>query len=824
MSIYKRSFLHGIGRVFSLPRLSLPLIVTLGLTLAAVLSVIAIVSVLLFKPLPGIKDEENLHSFSMRLQISDSLQVSFFNWRRMADFQQKLAGYGQWGAIRADEGQAVINDVTYPVSYYDASSNILDVLGTSLLIGQGTDKTAPQESIWISNSLWQQAFSGRESALGETIILGDKSYILAGVIEDISAVGSEQAILAQQIWLITEPEKLLAQEDTGSIDNSVTQLLLRANTQELPTEQMLTNWFDNYLTANFDTPQFIEFVKSKPLLIEQNRYRDSLVQESETLVLILLAAVIGLLIMASLNLLNLFIAHYQGRSKEFAIQLSLGASLARLRTMLILENLPSFILAAVLGLLVSGWALRGLPVIAGETLPLLDMLALDMMTITMAFIMVIFLTVIFSLVALVDVNKQALNDTLNSSGKGIAAQSKQGLSRLLMVLQLSLATVLLTGSVMLAKQSYDVVYQDLGYQFNNSYELTWEYGDDNWAASLGEFEQYAGSEYQQLHQELTASISALLPGSEVVTTSTSPLSRQIDINVMMDEQRSEQVLFLSREFSVNYFSAFSIEFVAGKGPSRQQIAANERVIVIDERMANKLFPGVPYQQVIGKTLTPGLGENVQPSVIIGIVVNTLARTGSLDELAFPTIYASPGNISSRLRLTVLMPQGESLEQVAIEQTLKQQFPRLIDLRVQSLADRWDEQTLEQRISLAVILTMTGLTLFLAVIGVAGLTQLTTNQKRYELAVRMATGAKQSGLLKIIFKEALWMLVAGLSLGFILSVFGYTQVKEQVSMMPSFDWNTMLLLDIGLIVIVLVAVALPAWRIIKADPMQALREL
>ena len=126
MSIYQRSLLHGIGRVFSLPRLSLPLIVTLGLTLAAVLSVIAIVSVLLFQPLPGIKDEENLHSFSVRLKISDSLQVSYFTWRRMADFQQHFADYGQWGAIRADERQVVINDANYPVTAYDASSNILD--------------------------------------------------------------------------------------------------------------------------------------------------------------------------------------------------------------------------------------------------------------------------------------------------------------------------------------------------------------------------------------------------------------------------------------------------------------------------------------------------------------------------------------------------------------------------------------------------------------------------------------------------------------------------------------------------------------------------
>ncbi|WDE04077.1 ABC transporter permease [Thalassomonas viridans] len=824
MSIYQRSLLHGIGRVFSLPRLSLPLIVTLGLTLAAVLSVIAIVSVLLFQPLPGIKDEENLHSFSMRLKISDSLQVSYFTWRRVADFQQSFADHGLWGAIRADEGQVSINDVAYPVTYYDASSNILDVLGTPLLIGQGTDKTAPEKSIWISHSLWQQAFSGRESALGETIIAGDKSYILAGVIRDISAVDSEQAILPQQIWLITEPEKLLAQEDTGNIDDSVTQLLLRSNGAGLPDKPLLLNWFDNYLKTNFDDPRLLDFVKSKPLMVENSLYRDSLVQDSKSLVLILFAAVIGLLVMASLNLLNLFIAHYQGRSKEFAIQLSLGASLTRLRAMIILENLPSFMLAAVLGLLVAGWALRGLPVIAGETLPLLDMLALNPVTIILAFVIVTALAVIFSLVALLDVNKHALTDTLNSSGKGIAAQNNQGLSRLLMIVQLSLATVLLTASVMLAKQSYDIVYQDLGYRLNNSYELSWEFADEAWAASLGEFEEYAGSEYQQLQKELAASLASLLPGSEVVTTATSPLSSQININVMMDPKYPEQILFLSREFSENYFTAFDIEFLAGKEPSRQQIEANERVIVIDERMAQKVFPGQDYQQIIGKTLMTSINSDDVPSVIIGIVGNTLARAGSLDEFIFPNIYTSPRMVTGRLRLTVLMPEGENLEPAAIEQALKQQFPRLIDLRVQSLADRWDEQTLEQRLSLAVILTMTGLTLFLAVIGVGGLTQLTTNQKRYELAVRMATGAKQAGLLKIIFKEALWMLVIGLSLGFVLSVFGYTQVKEQVSMMPGFDWQTMLVLDLALVMTVLAAVALPAWRIIKADPMQALREL
>lgn len=824
MSIYKRSIYHGLMRVFSLPRLSLPLIITLGLTLGAVLSVVAIVSVLLFQPLPGIKSETSLHSYSMEMKISDSLNVSFFNWRRMAGFQQHFAEYGQWGAIRADDGQAIINDVSYPVTYYDASSNILDVLGTPLLLGQGTDKTAPQESIWISKSLWQQAFSGRESALGETIIAGDKSYTLAGVIEDFNTVTSGEAILPQQIWLITHPETLLAQEESGSIDGSVTQLLLRSEKVELPKEQQLLDWFDSYLETNFDEPEFIRFVKSKVMVINNSSYRDSLVAESKTLVLVLFAAVIGLLFMASLNLLNLFIAHYQSRSKEFAIQISLGASLNRLRCMLILENLPSFILAAVLGLLMTGWVLRGLPLVAGETLPLLDQLSVDLITIIIAFIVVFCLAIIFSLIALVDVSKHALSDTLNSSGKGVQAQTNQWLSRSLMVLQLSLATVLLTSSVMLAKQSYDAVYQPLGYQLNNSYELSWDFGDEQWMTSLGEFDHYFGSEYQQLHYDISTALTKLLPGSEIVTTSTTPLSSQININVMMDPKSPEQVLFLSRDFSANYFSAFNIAFLAGKAPSQQQIEANEKVVVIDERMANKMFSGLSFDDVIGKTLLLGNGEDAVTNVIIGVVTNTLARIGSVEEFAFPTIYANPASIESRLRVTVLLPEGDIIVQQEIEQALKQAFPRLIDFNVQSLADRWDEQTLEQRLSLAVILAMTGLTLFLAIIGVGGLTQMTTNQKRYELAVRMATGAKQMGLLKIIFKEALWMLVAGLSLGFVISVFGYTQVKERVSMMPSFDWNSMFMLDICLIVVVLFSVAMPAWRIIKADPMQSLREL
>jgi ABC-type antimicrobial peptide transport system permease subunit len=119
--------------------------------------------------------------------------------------------------------------------------------------------------------------------------------------------------------------------------------------------------------------------------------------------------------------------------------------------------------------------------------------------------------------------------------------------------------------------------------------------------------------------------------------------------------------------------------------------------------------------------------------------------------------------------------------------------------------------------------MTVLTLLLAAIGVSGLTQMTTNHRKYELAVRMATGAKQVKLVQFILKDAFWMLVIGLGLGFIASVLSYQQLEQQIEMLPNFDWLAMSVLDAGLVAIVLLSVILPAWRVIGADPMQALRQ-
>jgi len=527
--------------------------------------------------------------------------------------------------------------------------------------------------------------------------------------------------------------------------------------------------------------------------------------------------------MATLNLLNLFIAHYQGRTKEFAIQISLGASLTKVRLLVLLENLPSFILATFTGLLVTGWAIRSLPLIAGDSLPMMDSINIDGTTLLASATIILALSVLFSALALVDIDKQALGNNLNSSGKGIQAQSNQWLSRVLMVLQLSIASVLLTASVMIALQSYQAVYQDLGYDIGNSYEIGVTVSDEEYVTQLNTFEDYGKSEAKQLLDNFSNLIEQQVSDSQVIVPNYGPLSDSLRVNAFRDEETGVRVIHQIKTLGADYFSTFNIPVLAGANLSQAQIDNDEDRIVIDANMAKTLFSELSYQEVIGKTIQMSPDSSVPPSIVTGIVANTLSQTGIAEPLGLPSIYSHRIRPGTTMQFTVMLAEGKTITADMLESEIKRQFPRLTNLDIQSLASVWQRQTLNQRLSLWIVLAMTGLTLFLAAIGVAGLTQMTTNHRKYELAVRMATGAKQAKLVNFILKDALAMLVIGLGLGFMISVFCYPQISKNLEMLPDFNWLAMAALDTALVIIVILSVIMPAWRVISSDPMQALRE-
>jgi len=829
MSLYKTAFFQGIARIFSLPRLSVPLILTLGLTLGAVLSVVTISSSLLYKPLQGVANEAQIKTIKYDLKMSDQLVIPFWNFRRLAGIVETFGDLGTWAAINTAEQEVSINNVSFPTTSFNASNTILDVLGTKLLIGDDIKMTDPEQYVWISNSLWQTAYSGAKSAIGMQISINDQQFVIAGVIEDLMAVESQAPILAQQIWKIINIDKLHKEQESVNISSEIESLLLKThnNTIKAPTKEQIDQWLNTYINKYSPAevaPFFVKFIEQTTVIHATSTYRNEILGDTGTLLTGLFFAVLGLLLMATLNLLNLFIAHYQGRTKEFAIQISLGASIFKVKSLVMLENFSSFFLAAITGLLVAGWAVKSLPLIAGDNLPMIDTISIDTTVIVIALITVFILNVIFSALSLVDIDKQALNSNLNSSGKGIQAQSNQYISRGLMIFQLAIASLLLTASVMLAMQSYQSVYRDLGYSFDDIYEVSAAIEDEAWLEKLRDYKKYPESEIKGLKDEVSQYIESTVAGSEVIVAGQGALSTNLRISMFTPEDNPDnQLMYQSRHLTPKYFEAFGIEFLAGTNLTAEQIAQSEPRMVIDENMARSLFPQLSLEEIIGKSLKLSNSEEGEPIIINGIVPTTQSRAGITETMQIPAVYFADLGMGQRLNFVFRMPSGKNIDSEQLIKEFSHKFTRFSNVRVQSFEGIWQEQTLNQRVSLWIVLTMTALTLLLAAIGVAGLTQMTTNHRKYELAVRMATGAKQLKLVNFILKDALWMLIIGLGLGFIISVFGYEQLQSHLEMLPAFNWWAMSGLDAGLIIIVLLSVFIPAWRVISADPMQALRE-
>ncbi len=829
MSLITKAFYNGIGRVFSLPRLSIPLILTLGLTLGAVLTVIAISSTLLLKPLQGIANESLIKTVEYDLVLSEELQVSYWNFRRLAGIEQAFGDLGTWAAINASAQEVSIDNINYPSTQLTASNTILDVLGTKLLFGDDVKMTDPEKYVWLSNSLWQTAFASDKSVIGRQVNINDNQFIVAGVIEDLMAVESNEPVLPQQIWQIRNIEKLNKNPEAIEISNELESLLLKThdNTITAPNKDEIDEWLVNYITKNTTSevaPVYLNFIKGTKTEYKTGSYRNAILGDTSTLITALFFAVLGLLLMATLNLLNLFIAHYQGRTKEFAIQLSLGASLFKVRFMVMLENLPSFLLAAITGLLVAGWGIQSLPLIAGNNLPMIETINIDTTVIISALITIVILNGIFSALALVDIDKQALTNNLNSSGKGIQAQSNQYISRGLMIFQLAIASILLTASVMLAIQSFQSVYRDLGYNYEGLYQVSVNIDDEALLSELLTYEQYANSEIKGIRDNVSQYIEEKIAGSEVIIAGQGALSSRMTMSMYTPEDNPDgQMMFQSRTLSPKFFDAFNIQFLAGSNITAEQIAQSERRIVIDESMAYILFPELPLDDVVGKSVLLDNGEGAEPVIINGIVPVTQSRAGSTSALNMPAVYSADPGLMSQLTFVVRIPNKDNISTDKLLAEFNKRFPLLSNIEIRSLEDIWQNQTLNQRVSLWIVLAMTALTLLLAAIGVAGLTQMTTNHRKYELAVRMATGAKQLLLVKFILKDALWMLMIGLGLGFVISVFGYEQLQKNLTMLPEFNGLAMSILDLGLVIIVLLSVIIPAWRVISSDPMQALRE-
>ncbi|MBE8166797.1 MAG: hypothetical protein HAW66_00310 [Shewanella sp.] len=817
MSFYLRALRHGVMRLFTLPRLTLPVLVTLSLTLAAVLAVVAISSNLIFKPLPDIKDEDSLYIIGNKVDIG-SVSIDVFNEEFVSRLADKYQLLGDFATLENEQTHVSFNisDTLFDTINFTATHNIFDVLGRDILLGEIPNPDNIKQGAWISESLWRGALEKRKNVIGDNITIGDKKYLITGVVKDFVSFKSNGKRNLQQVWSLYNLENYLKKNDGNGSFGVNFKTLFRIKSR-LITEQKI----DDYWAEFIDKQSPNSAISSLQLKITLSNYRDALLLSQEKMVWFLIVASVALLLMACLNLLNLFIGYYQQRQREFALQISLGASKVKLSAMVFLENLPVFILSALTGLILAEWTIRTLPIISGGNIKFLELIHLDWQTSVIAIMLVMSINFFFSIMVIFRINDETLLEQVSSGSKGVTGQSMGNLSKAIFVLQISAAAIMLTTMAMVGKAAWEDLNIDYGFIPGNTLIIR---------ANLNEhFREFDSEDLEKQHEQSKSYILAnreikrqIINKIQMAESNINVLNSDSDpyiamngyISLRFDSEKQTSVSFRVVDASNDYIERFHIPLLYGRNITNEEFETFSPVQLVNETLAKQLSKDELIESV--------LGTRFHGNEIIGVIADNI-RSGE-HKTKFSAIFTPSLNTISSVNFVMQLPESISFDVTAIESLIQKSHPQITEIRSFILKDYMSDQLKDKRLQFYFIMALSLLTLVLAAFGTSGMALSFAEIKRFELAIRMATGASRAMLLKNMLKSFSGLLSITIVIALVSSALIYSGLQQQIPALPAFSWDALVFFSAILVTIVFTAIFWVVWRVINAEPMQALREL
>ena len=524
----------------------------------------------------------------------------------------------------------------------------------------------------------------------------------------------------------------------------------------------------------------------------------------------LLGMVSLILVAACANLANLLLARGVARRTEIATRLALGAGRGRIVRQLLTENVVVAIAGAGLGLALSVWGLQLLSVLLPiSDRPLLSRVVIDWRVMLVTAATAILSGMIFGLSPALRCTRLDLISEFQGGSRGVRAQAKSKLSRGLIVVQVSVAVVLLAFAGLFIGTLRNLHRVDLG--FDRAHLLLFD-ADLGWA-------DHSAPQGLALQQQLAGEFRAI-PGVRAVGYSNwsfvggnGVASNDLTIPGRTAPGGKADVVY--NRISRGFFAAYGIKLLSGREFTSTDHAAGAKVAVVNQAFVRKYFADIaPLGRFIGL-----LGSRQ----IVGVVAD--AKEAGVRDAVPPTVFIPFGQDSGR-GATRFLIRFRGDEAGGLARAVREKI-QSVDPKVTVSDLRTEEEQLtrslagEQLISsLASYLGLLALTL--AGVGLFGLVSYGVVQRRREIGVRMALGARPRGILCLVFRESFRTIFIGLVMG-VLAAFMLTQIASGIffGVSPS-DPLTYAAVVALLCGIAGLACVLPAWQAAKIDPMEALR--
>jgi macrolide transport system ATP-binding/permease protein len=787
------------------PGLALTAILVLALGIGASTAIFAFVDAVLIRPLAyaepnRLVDVDESEAVFPRSNLS---RDDYEDWKRLNTTLKSLEVYGGTGfLLRA-------GSLSEPVPAGRASDGFFRTLGVTPMLGRdfrpGEDKPGQPRIAMLSYGSWMKRFGGRRDVIGETISLSGEAYSVVGVLPRSFSFAPRASA---ELWVPLldkngcETRRSCHNLDgIGRLRDGVTVQAAAADLKAIAAQLALAYPGSNQGQSASVVPLSELFVgKLRPTL------------------LMLLAGAGLLLLIAGVNVASLLLVRAESRRREIAVRSALGATPVRLIRLFITEGLLLAGLGCGAGLLSAVFMIslltRIVPKPMAQGMPFLDALGLNLHTVLFAAGATLLAAVLLAATPAMRLVFRDVQDGLSDGGRGTASRFWHRLGANLVVVELTVAVVLLAGAGLLAKSFYLLLHVETG--FDSSHLATvYVMAPDN---------VYSKPEEKiALYHQILDKVSSMPGVQSAAVTSDLPLNCNCDtdwIRIPGKPFHGEHNEVLQRDVGPQYMTVLKARLLRGRLFTEADNANHPQVTILNESMAKKYFPG---EDALGKMIGDGGLSPTSMRQVVGIIEDV--REGAPDDPPWPAEYFSIyHNSDAYFEVAVRTVQDENAMLPGLVNTLRSINPNLGVYGESTMTAQLSssQSALLHRFSAWLVGGFAGLALVLGVVGLYGVIAYSVSQRTREIGVRMALGAQRSGIHGLILKEAGWLTAAGIIAGLGCSIAAAHLMRSLLFGVHAWDFSTLAAVAAVLGGAALLASLIPARRASSVNPIEALR--
>ncbi|HEX3187617.1 MAG TPA: ABC transporter permease [Pyrinomonadaceae bacterium] len=777
----------------------------LALGIGANTAVFSVVLSVLIRPLPY--DEADRLVWLTNENQDLGVKDAFLNPADILDFREQSQCFdliAAWG--------------TLPVNLYGAktpervesifvTSNFFRTLGVRPKLGRdfaGPDE--PENSVIISHALWLRQFGGEQSVIGRKISFGvpatdyNNSSVIVGVLP-------EEANFPARIDVFSISEISRADLERGGSHNwrTIGRLKPGVTVEQAQAEMsaMTLRQAELYPDTN------------RGWQVHIDSFREHLFGNSRPALWSLLAAVGMVLLIACANVANLQLGRSFVRRREVAVRLALGAGRLRLVRQSVIENLLLSGLGCAAGLVVAIWCLSFVQALGPESIPRLRDASLSLPALFFAMGVALLCAITIGLVSVFQSSRLNLNDVLkNAQSAGTTDRHSNRIRQTLVVGQIALALVLLTGAGLIVKSFRRLQAVDTGMRTDHLVTA-------GLSLSFADFPN-GSPKRTQLYQQAVEKLSALPGVVSVGAISHLPLGgRTMQLPFTIPTQstpaKHDERVADYRVVTPSFFQTTGVELKKGRLFAESDRERGRQVFIVNEAFVRTYLPAV---EPVGVRLD---GESaLVKGEIVGVVASIKHRGLELD--AQPALYVSYLQSSTFpiMNFVVKTQTDPSSLLGPVRRELEQLEPRAVVFNVRTFDEFMSDAVAPRRFNLWLFAGFGFLAVLLAAAGIYATINFAVAQRNREIGIRVALGAQKSAVMKLILREAGILIAAGLIIG-VAASFAISQwIKSLLFDVSATDPFTYLIAGFAVICIALYASWIPARRATKVDPISTLR--